>query len=123
MSGDEVIALVHRVYGWLEHLGISSSRFLMLAGLFAVIGILALREVTLWFLKIHSLQNEIRKANEETGRTIANLQNEIRALQELVRNTAVQPTDSERSATPAPQLPDKAFHDQPSPEPMFRLTH
>ncbi len=141
MSGDDLIVFIQRVYEWLEQSEITSTRSLILAGLFAIIGLLALREAALWFLKIRSLQSEIRKLKAETQQTIRQnfdaLKNELHHLREVVNdssktsapqmNSSPHPltADATQSASTTQAVPsnEQLPIDQTLQEPSFRLTH
>lgn len=81
MQIEKVMAAVSDFYNWVQTLEVSSGFLLGLAILFAIAGMLALREAAAWFFKVEDLKKDIARLQD----TAALLESEIRLVQSLMK--------------------------------------
>ncbi len=81
MQIEKVVSALTDFYNWIQTLQVSSGFLLGLAALFAIAGMLALREAAAWFFKVEDLKKDIARLQD----TAALLESEVRLVQSLMR--------------------------------------
>jgi hypothetical protein len=81
MSLEKLVQIVQETYAFYERLEVSPGFLIGVAALFAVAGLLALREAAAWFFKVEDIKRDIARLQE----TAQQLEAEIRIAQNLIQ--------------------------------------
>jgi hypothetical protein len=125
MQIEKIVSALTDFYNWVQSLQVSSGFLLGLAALFAIAGMLALREAAAWFFKVEDLKKDIARLQD----TAAVLESEIRLVQSLMREatdrqlTLNQSTASTAVTTTTPAGPVALNKTETETTPQFPINH
>jgi hypothetical protein len=126
MQIEKIVSALTDFYNWVQSLQVSSGFLLGLAALFAIAGMLALREAAAWFFKVEDLKKDIARLQD----TAALLESEIRLVQTLMREATDRQSNANQNLNPATTTPVAAgpvalnkTEAETSPTPQFPINH